>query len=212
MSLPTLSQAPALHLGFAVLHLVCGQGVAAIVYRLRFGTFPLAVYRSQARTGPALAHQRISRAIGVLALAWGATLTTAALHPPLGEHWLGRPLLPACAGLGWFLAIIGLLAMVGSQLAMHAAFRVGIDASEAPTLARRGPFARSRNPIYLGSFTYLLGATLWAPGPLLLGLCLLIGALMHGLVRCEEAFLLERLGDPYRAYCAAVPRYFGWRA
>jgi hypothetical protein len=34
----------------------------------------------------------------------------------------------------------------------------------------------------------------------------LIGLLQLRLMGAEEAFLSEKLGEPYRAYCAAVPR------
>jgi protein-S-isoprenylcysteine O-methyltransferase Ste14 len=108
------------------------------------------------------------------------------------------------------IAASGLALMAASQASMGAAFRVGQDEHDAPPeLQRGGLHALTRNPIYVGSWTFLLGMTLWHPSALLLALCALVGLGIHGLVLAEEAFLRERFGATYAAYCAATPRYLG---
>ena len=67
----------------------------------------------------------------------------------------------------------------------------------------------SRNPIYVCSFLYLLGASLWAPAPATLLALVLLGRGMHHLVLLEEAFLSARCGEAYAAYRRRVPRYLG---
>ncbi len=72
-----------------------------------------------------------------------------------------------------------------------------------------GPFARSRNPIYLGNL--LVGAGMvWASGvPLLIAAyALLFGAQYHAIVAWEESRLLATHGDRFRSYRARVPRWF----
>jgi len=196
--------APALYLGFASLHLVAGHFLSALAYRRRFGKSPLVLYRA----GPENLHRRLTRAIAVVAAIWGASLVAFALSSHFRASWPGRPLFVLHPIAGWVLAALGLVGMVGSQLAMGRAFAVGQDEQgAAPELQTAGPFRWSRNPIYLCSFLYLAGMTLWAPCALLVTACTALGALMHGLVVAEERYLSERLGDEYRAYRRRVRRY-----
>jgi protein-S-isoprenylcysteine O-methyltransferase Ste14 len=81
----------------------------------------------------------------------------------------------------------------------------------ALALVTAGPFAHTRNPLYLGGSLALLGITLafgldWTLVLLLLSLPLL----HYGVVAREERYLERRFGEPYRRYRAQVPRY-GWR-
>jgi protein-S-isoprenylcysteine O-methyltransferase Ste14 len=75
-------------------------------------------------------------------------------------------------------------------------------------LIASGPFALSRNPLYIGNITLWVGFALmsrlvWmAPTA-----ALLLGAEYHAIVRWEEHLLESRFGDSYRAYVAAVPRW-----
>jgi protein-S-isoprenylcysteine O-methyltransferase Ste14 len=49
-----------------------------------------------------------------------------------------------------------------SQFAMGSSWRIGIP-DEAPPLRTDGPFALSRNPIFLGMLAFVAGMTLWSP-------------------------------------------------
>jgi protein-S-isoprenylcysteine O-methyltransferase Ste14 len=76
-------------------------------------------------------------------------------------------------------------------------------------LLQRGPYGRTRNPMYVGETIVWLGWALfynslavWA------GLAILCAA-WPKIVRWEERRLLERFGDDYRAYVASVPRWVG---
>ena len=198
-----LRDAPGLYLGFIALHLLLGHLGSSLVYRLRFGRSPLAYARRSAH-GP---HTAVTRRIGLAALAWAATMVAGALSDAWVASWPGRPLLALPPALGWGLAVPGLVGMLAAQYGMGAAFRIGVDDRERPAVQARGLFAASRNPIYLGSFLYLLGASLWAPAPATLCALALVGRGMHRLVLLEESFLRARCGAEYVAYCARVPRY-----
>lgn len=73
-----------------------------------------------------------------------------------------------------------------------------------------GVFAISRNPLYLGCVLILFGIalafnTLWVLAALLLAFILC----HYVLIVPEEKYLAAKFGDEYRAYRAAVRRWFG---
>jgi len=75
-------------------------------------------------------------------------------------------------------------------------------------LIATGPFARLRNPLYIGNIGLWVGfaasaGLLWLIPPI----ALLLAFEYHAIVRWEERLLEERLGDTYREYAARVPRW-----
>jgi protein-S-isoprenylcysteine O-methyltransferase Ste14 len=76
-------------------------------------------------------------------------------------------------------------------------------------LATSGPFAHTRNPLYLGSFLLGLGFTIGS-GRWVLGI--LFAALFLGIylpvLRVESSTLAEIFGDSYQRYARAVPLFF----
>lgn len=79
---------------------------------------------------------------------------------------------------------------------------------ESVALSTAGPFAFSRNPIYLAMTGLYLGAALLLTSwwPLLFLMPLLM--LMHwGVILREERYLLTQFGDAYVSYKAAVRRW-----
>ncbi len=77
---------------------------------------------------------------------------------------------------------------------------------EVGELVDVGPYARLRNPLYVGNMLLFVGiGTIQWPGALFC--VLLLPAYYHHMVRWEEKNLLEKLGDPYRDYLRRVPRW-----
>ncbi len=75
-------------------------------------------------------------------------------------------------------------------------------------LVQDGPYARTRNPMFLGLALLHLGLVVavnagWA----LIGVPVLIIYLRYGVISREERFLEERFGDEYRSYKRRVPRW-----
>ena len=71
-----------------------------------------------------------------------------------------------------------------------------------------GPFAYSRNPLYLGNIALWSGFALCAGLPWLAPIiALLLFVEYHAIVRWEEQLLTERIGAAYRAYRQRVPRW-----
>ena len=109
--------------------------------------------------------------------------------------WLARP-------TGWTLLGSLVLVIPGLWLRGYAAGYVKKNAE----LTRTGPYAYTRNPLYLGSMLIAFGFAL-AAGRVWLGL-LLVGlflAIYWPTILSEEAFLRGTFPD-FEAYAAAVPR------
>lgn len=102
---------------------------------------------------------------------------------------------------------IALIWVVAAQSAMGASWRMGVDDQVRTELVTSGPFAVSRNPIYLGIRLSLFGQVLLVQTwPVLL--CFVVCDILAQLqVRFEEAHM--RVLDPadYAAYCARVRRW-----
>ncbi|HLE54334.1 MAG TPA: isoprenylcysteine carboxylmethyltransferase family protein [Thermoplasmata archaeon] len=84
--------------------------------------------------------------------------------------------------------------------------------SPPPRLVDQGPYAFSRNPLYLARILILLGVA-WIFGSVaILVLDALLLLLVHFvLIPREEERLESRLGDTYRDYRGRVGRWVTWR-
>jgi hypothetical protein len=75
-------------------------------------------------------------------------------------------------------------------------------------LVADGPYRYTRNPLYLGSLITVMGFALLAGR---LGWFVMVGLMLwftYRLIAREEAELVASQGDHFRAYCAAVPRFW----
>lgn len=110
--------------------------------------------------------------------------------------------------VGAVLAIGGLLATAGAQLAMGEAWRIGVDPAERTQLVTGGPFALVRNPIYAGMIPFFAGIALLVPNVLtIVGAVLLVVALELQTRLVEEPYLREVHGAAYADYSARVGRF-----
>lgn len=106
------------------------------------------------------------------------------------------------------------LVVAGFVLAAASAYRFRLAGTQvmpnrpASALVTTGPYARTRNPIYIGFVLVYVGLalTLTSVWVLVLLIPTLI-VLQHGVVRREEAYLERSFGDAYRRYTARVPRW-----
>jgi len=116
---------------------------------------------------------------------------------------------------GWVQFAVGIPVIaigLGFGLSANVLFhRVGTDdrfAKPTSVIVQTGPFARTRNPMYVGLVLIYLGVVLalnaaWA----LVGLPVLVLYLHFGVIRREERYLEDRFGDEYINYKATVPRW-----
>jgi protein-S-isoprenylcysteine O-methyltransferase Ste14 len=79
----------------------------------------------------------------------------------------------------------------------------------AEQLNTQGPYALTRNPLYLGNLCITLGLCLIAHDPWLLAIVAILFAVQYrAIIAAEERFLRERFGAGYDGYCARVPRFW----
>jgi len=80
---------------------------------------------------------------------------------------------------------------------------------EADRLNTTGPYALTRNPLYLGNLAITLGLCLIAHDLWLLAAVALLFALQYAaIIAAEEKFLAERFGEQYEANRAGVRRFW----
>ena len=108
---------------------------------------------------------------------------------------------------GWILLALSLAWIVTAQARMGASWRIGIDGAARPPLVTNDPFALSRNPIFLGMRSALLGLFLVLPTGATFAVLMLGEALIQLQVRLEEAHLSETLGRDYDSYRGSVRRW-----
>jgi len=66
----------------------------------------------------------------------------------------------------------------------------------------------SRNPMYLGILTTLVGWSVWYASWQVLVYSLVVSAIFHVYVKAmEEPFLKKQFGETYEEYCRRVPRW-----
>lgn len=71
-----------------------------------------------------------------------------------------------------------------------------------------GPFAHSRNPLYLGVLGVFTGVGLALASPAFLAFVVPMALVLHyGVVSREEVYLEEKFGEVYRSYKARVRRW-----
>lgn len=111
--------------------------------------------------------------------------------------WLAQP---SPAYLAWSLILV----VPGIALRAYASGYV----KKNRELTATGPYAHTRNPLYLGSLSIALGfavaaRNLWV----LAGIAILFFAIYLPVIRSEEGFL-RGMFEGFDAYCARVPRLF----
>lgn len=150
----------------------------------------------------------------------GAVALAAAV--PLVGTWRGNllpwdPVRLALDGLAADIighALMGVGACIAMVSQMHASelWRIGTDDRPAGGLIEDGPYALSRNPVFLGQMLLFGGLFLVLPG-MVQGLLtmLLVGAILMQ-VRIEERMLAARYGEPYERYRHRVRRWIRYRS
>jgi len=76
-------------------------------------------------------------------------------------------------------------------------------------LSRSGPYAFTRNPLYVGSFLMYLGLCIAASNLIVTAVYIpFFFVIYYATIFREEAFLREAFGADYAAYCADTPLFY----
>jgi protein-S-isoprenylcysteine O-methyltransferase Ste14 len=110
------------------------------------------------------------------------------MHPSVRSLWIG-----------------GVVTLVGASLRIWAAGHI----DKGRVLAREGPYALTRNPLYLGSFLMALGILLGGQGYwLLIPFGLFYLSMYYPVMKAEEEELLQGHGEEFVKYSRSVPLFF----
>jgi protein-S-isoprenylcysteine O-methyltransferase Ste14 len=103
------------------------------------------------------------------------------------------------------LLIGGIVAGLGALIRIWAAGYI----EKGRALAQDGPYALTRNPLYLGSFFMALGVLLGGQGYwLLLPFGIFFVSLYYPVMKREEQELLQGYGEQFLEYARRVPMFF----
>jgi protein-S-isoprenylcysteine O-methyltransferase Ste14 len=110
------------------------------------------------------------------------------MHPSARSLWIG-----------------GVVTAIGASIRIWASGHI----DKGRVLAREGPYALTRNPLYLGSFLMALGILLAGQGYwLLIPFSLFYVALYYPVMKAEEEELLQGHGEEFLEYSRQVPLFF----
>jgi protein-S-isoprenylcysteine O-methyltransferase Ste14 len=112
--------------------------------------------------------------------------------------WLARPN-PSSVALGGAISLMGLWLRAYAAGYLH----------KQEVLTVTGPYAHTRNPLYLGSFVLVIGAAVatrsWIAAMILL---VYFGVVYAVVMRREEGELRAHHGAAFETYASAVPLFF----
>jgi len=140
----------------------------------------------------------------------GLRLAAAAFVVLVAAAWFvpARPA-PLMRGLAVLLLVLGAVfaGLPFAQLRRHGAVPDGARFIQTTAVADRGLYAIVRHPQYLGCDFLAWGLAVLALywGTILPAIAVTAGLALQA--RAEEAYLVERFGDAYRAYRRTVPRF-----
>jgi protein-S-isoprenylcysteine O-methyltransferase Ste14 len=107
--------------------------------------------------------------------------------------------------IGILCALIGALLRTWASAYLNPSI-VQSGAMHGQGVVAAGPYRYLRNPLYLGTFIHTFAvALLMLPSGAIFTI-IAIGLFQLRLILGEESFLTAKLGEPYAAYCAKVPR------
>ena len=131
----------------------------------------------------------------------------------LAIHFYVRPLalsVPRMLGVpvGIAIASAGIATVASARILFLRTGQNPVPWTPSPELIERGPYRFTRNPMYVGITTLLVGIGLAVDVLWLSVLALVALSIVHVIaVVKEEAYLAEKFGDAYAAYRSRVRRY-----
>jgi len=121
--------------------------------------------------------------------------------------WIGAPLLLIYSNVSDMSFRWGVIIMILGEVIRF--WSLGFVEKKGKKLAMSGPYAFTRNPLYVGNFFLGLGLVVIAANWIFIAIFLIGFSLIYmGTIRGEERDLRELFGAPYEDYCKNVPRLF----
>ena len=110
--------------------------------------------------------------------------------------------------LGYAMTVLGFAIALWCAYLYHKSRTSILPHTADSHMIETGPFAWSRNPIYLSMLLVFAGMCLWMNAPIaLLFIIPTYLALRYYVIAREEAYLSRRFGEPYMSYQSCVRRW-----
>jgi len=141
----------------------------------------------------------------------GVILAALLLHWQAALPWPAGAMSLVLAAIGFCLVGAG-LALDVTAIRLFRKYRTSVMPTRAAShLIVEGPFAKSRNPIYLGNTLAIFGAGMLFGVAWLLPAALVAAIAVQKLaIEREEAHLAAQFGEAWRNYATATPRWLLW--
>ncbi len=120
--------------------------------------------------------------------------------------WLAHPFVLSVT-VGLIMVVVGELLRVYAVSFIGGVSRTRTESTGGNVISE-GPFAYTRNPLYIGNFLISVGFAVYSGS--ILVILLTIGLFVfqyHHIVNYEEGLLMARFGTPYDEYMRRVPRW-----
>jgi protein-S-isoprenylcysteine O-methyltransferase Ste14 len=128
--------------------------------------------------------------------------------PPSTAPW-GNPALELPKEMVALLIVLSGLTLRASVIGYAYIRRGGLNKRVyADDLVTEGMFGVCRNPLYVGNMLIYVGLFVFHGNPFVIAVgCTLFAFIYQCIVYAEEAFLHDKFGAAYKAYCRDVPRW-----
>jgi protein-S-isoprenylcysteine O-methyltransferase Ste14 len=136
---------------------------------------------------------------------WGGVI--AFMISPASMAWSSWPLPAPVRWSGVGLSVLTASLLIWTLRSLGKNLTDTVVTRQAHTLITRGPYRFVRHPFYDCMFLFVLGTSLQMANWFVLLGGLAMFAILAARSRTEENKLLERFGEPYRAYRAATGRF-----
>ena len=121
--------------------------------------------------------------------------------------WSSLPLGAAARWSGVAMTAVTAVFLIWTLTALGKNLTDTVVTRQAHTLVVRGPYRWVRHPFYDCMFLFMIGTSLAMANWFVLLTGLVMFAILAARSRTEEQKLLERFGEPYRAYRASTGRF-----
>ncbi len=146
----------------------------------------------------------IALRLGGLVL-WGGVI--AFMINPASMAWSSLPLPATLRWSGVGLCVLTAALLIWTLRSLGKNLTDTVVTRQAHTLITRGPYQWVRHPFYDCMFLFLIGTALMTANWFVMAWGLVVFAILASRSRTEEEKLLERFGEPYRAYRARTGRF-----
>lgn len=126
---------------------------------------------------------------------------------PASMRWSSLPLTAALRWSGAALGVLTAVLLIWTLRSLGKNLTDTVVTRQAHTLVTRGPYRWVRHPFYGCMLLFLSSTVLLTANWFVLASGLVVFAILAARSKTEEEKLLERFGEPYRAYRASTGRF-----